>query len=84
MSVAPSWAEPVEERFAADYARAFDDFVKHIKGQGLPVSDRVMEAAHERAAGRAGQLAASRGYRSANLAPLERSSLARSLARWGY
>jgi hypothetical protein len=84
MSAAQPLGESVEERFAEVYSRTFDDFVKHIKGQGLPASDRVMEAAHERASDQAVQMAKTRGYRSMNFAPLLKSCLARSLARWGY
>lgn len=84
MSVAQSVGESVEERFATDYARSFDAFVKHIKGQGLPVGDRVMEAAHERAAGVATQAANERGYRSVNFTAMAKDCLPRSLARWGY
>lgn len=84
MSVAQKSGVSVEESFADDYAHSFDDFVRHVKGQGLAVSDRVMEAAHDRAADRATKMAAVRGYRSVNVKPLLRSCLARSLAKHGF
>jgi predicted O-methyltransferase YrrM len=74
----------IEAAFAEDYARAFDDFVRHIKRQGIPVSDRVMEAAHERATKRATDAARARGYRSFNFAPLAKAGLAQARKRHGY
>jgi hypothetical protein len=74
----------VEAAFAEDYARTFDDFIRHIRRQGIPVSDRAMEAAHERATKRATDAARSRGYRSFNFDPLARAGLARARQRHGY
>jgi hypothetical protein len=84
MSAAPSYGASVEERFAEEYARAFDDFVRHVRGQGFPVSERVMEAADEKASRRAIDLATSRGHRSVNFAPMSRSGLAKARAKYGY
>ena len=74
----------IEAAFAEDYARAFDDFVRHIRRQGIPVTDRVMEAAHERATKRATDSARGRGYRSFNFDPLAKAGLARARKRHGY
>lgn len=84
MSAIRMEATSVETAFAEDYARTFDDFVRHMKRQGIPVSDRVMEAAHERAARRATDAAKRRGYRSVNFAPLAKSGLAQARMRFGY
>jgi hypothetical protein len=84
MSVASAESVPVEELYAAEYARAFDDFVRHLRGQGYPVSERLMEAAHERAAGRATDVAKVHGYRSMNFAPLAKAGLGRARAKHGY
>jgi hypothetical protein len=74
----------VEAAFADDYARTFDDFVRHMKRQGIPVSDRVMEAAHERATQKASDAARARGFRAVNFAPFAKSGLALARARFGY
>jgi hypothetical protein len=74
----------IEAAFAEDYARTFDDFVRHMKRQGIPMSDRVLEAAHERAAQRATDAARARGFRSFNFAPLAKAGLAKARARYGY
>jgi hypothetical protein len=74
----------VEAAFADDYTRTFDDFVRHIRRQGIPLSDRVMEAAHERATKRATDSARARGYRSFNFDPLAKAGLARARKRHGY
>ena len=50
----------------------------------MPVNERVMEGAHERATKTATQAMTSRGYRSVNIAPLTKAGLARMLARYGY
>jgi len=84
MSAAPMEATSVETAFAQDYARTFDDFVRHVKRQGIPLSDRVMEAAHERATQKATDTAKARGFRSVNFAPLAKSGLALARARFGY
>ena len=84
MSAAHLEAVSVETGFAQDYARTFDDFVRHMKRQGIPVSDRVMEAAHERATQRATEAAKARGFRSVNFAPYAKSGLAVARARYGY
>lgn len=84
MSAARMEAVSVETVFAEDYARTFDDFVRHMKRQGIPISDRVMEAAHERATQKATDAARARGFRSVNLAPLAKSGLALARARFGY
>lgn len=72
------------ERFATDYDSAFDDFVRHMRRQGLPISDRVMEGAHDRATARATDLAKSRGLRSADFKALANAARNRALARYGY
>ena len=74
----------VESIFAADYSRTFDDFVRHMKRQGIPVSDRVMEAAHDRATQKASDAARARGYRAVNFAPMAKSGLALARTRFGY
>jgi hypothetical protein len=74
----------VEAAFAEDYAQTFDDFVRHMKRQGIAMSDRVMEAAHERATKRATDTARGRGYRSFNFDPLAKAGLARARKRHGY
>jgi len=84
MSAAHAEAVSVETGFAQDYARTFDDFVRHMKRQGIPVSDRVMEAAHERATQRATEAAKGRGFRAVNFAPHAKSGLALARARFGY
>jgi heme-degrading monooxygenase HmoA len=84
MSAARMESVSVETGFAQDYARTFDDFVRHMKRQGIPLSDRVMEAAHERATQRATEAARARGFRSVNLAPYAKSGLALARARYGY
>ena len=84
MSAAQSEAASVETGFAQDYARTFDDFVRHMKRQGIPVSDRVLEAAHERATQRATEAAKVRGFRSVDFAPYAKSGLALARARYGY
>jgi len=84
MSVASSYAVSVEDRFADDYAQCFDNFVRHIKGQGFPVNERVMEAAHDKATKRAIELANSRGHRSVNFAPMTKAGLAKAMAKYGY
>lgn len=84
MSAARMEAVSVEAVFAEDYARTFDDFVRHMKRQGIPISDRVMETAHERATQKATDAARARGFRSVNLAPLAKSGLALARARFGY
>jgi hypothetical protein len=72
------------ERFAADYDSAFDDFVRHMRRQGFPISDRVLEGAHERATSRATELAKSRGLRSADFKALANAARSRALPRYGY
>jgi hypothetical protein len=84
MSAAHVESAGVEASFAEDYARTFDDFVRHMKRQGIPVSDRVLEAAHDRATQRATDAARQRGFRSVNFAPLAKSGLALARARFGY
>ena len=84
MSASRMEAVSVETAFAEDYARTFDDFVRHVKRQGIPLSDRVMEAAHERATQKATDAAKARGFRSASFAPLAKSGLALARARFGY
>ena len=84
MSATRMEAVSLDVAFAADYARTFDDFVRHMRRQGIPVSDRVMEAAHERATQKASEAATARGFRSVNFAPLAASGLALARARFGY
>lgn len=84
MSATRMEAVSLDSAFAADYARTFDDFVRHMRRQGIPVSDRVMEAAHERAAQKASDAAKARGFRSVNFSALAASGLALARARHGY
>jgi hypothetical protein len=84
MSAAPSFGLSVEERFADDYAQSFDNFIRHIRGQGFPVSERAIEAAHAKATRTATDAAISRGYRSVNFAPLAKAGLAKGRAKYGY
>jgi hypothetical protein len=84
MSAVPVEGVFIEAAFAEDYARAFDDFVRHIRRQGIPISDRVMEAAHDRATQRATDAARRRGYRSFKFEPLAKAGLARARTRHGY
>ena len=72
------------DRIRAGLRPTFDDFVRHMKRQGIPVSDRVMEAAHERATQRATEAAKAGGYRAVNFAPYAKSGLALARARFGY
>lgn len=75
---------PVEESFARDYDAAFIEFVRRVAGQGVPVNERVLEGADERATHAAVQSAMGRGYRSTNFAPMAKAGLVRMLARYGY
>lgn len=75
---------PVASAFADEYDKAFVAFVRHVVGQGVPVNERVMESAHERASKSAVDGCAVRGFRSADFAPLKRAGLARMRARYGY
>jgi hypothetical protein len=84
MSVTNAASLTVEDLFAAEYARSFDDFVRHLRGQGYPVSERLMEAAHERATAKSIELARMHGHRSVNFAPLAKAGLARARAKHGY
>lgn len=72
------------ERFAADYAAAFDDFVRHMRRQGLPISERVLEGAHDRATTRATELAKARGLRSADFRGMAHAARSRACARYGF
>ncbi len=80
----PAGPAPAEQVFAQEYDKTFVEFVRHVVGQGVPVNERVMEGAHERATKTATQAMTSRGYRSVNIAPLTKAGLARMLARYGY
>ncbi len=75
---------PVEDSFAQDYDRAFVEFVRHVSGQGVPVNERVLEGADEKATRMAVQGAYARGYRSTNFTPMAKAGLVRMLARYGY
>jgi hypothetical protein len=84
MSAAPAEGRSVDEAFADDYARTFDDFMRHMERQGIPASDRMLEAAHDRAVEKATASARARGYRWVDFAPMARAGLARSRFRYGY
>jgi len=84
MALAESYRSTVEDYFVADYIRTFDDFVRHIRGQGFPMTERLLEAAHERATEHATNNAKTRGHRSVNFAPLAKTALARALLKYGY
>ena len=84
MSAAPSFGLSVEERFADEYAQTFDNFVRHIRGQGFPISDHVIEAAHEKATRTATDAAVARGFRSVNFAPLAKAGVAKGRVKYGY
>ena len=84
MSIAPSHGVSVDELYADEYAQAFDDFVRHMKRQGFPLSERLMEAAHDRASERASSAARSRGFRATDFRPLAKSSLAKCRYKYGY
>ena len=73
-----------DEQFLADYDLAFEDFMRHMRRQGFPTSDRVLEGAHERATARAIELSRARGLRSADFAGMSRTALSRALFRYGY
>ena len=45
----PAGPSPAEQVFAQEYDKTFVEFVRHVVGQGVPVNERVMEGAHERA-----------------------------------
>lgn len=81
---AESSPSPAEQAFAQEYDKTFVEFVRHVVGQGVPVNERVMEGAHERATKTAIASCSSRGYRSTNFAPLSKAGLARMRARYGY
>jgi hypothetical protein len=84
MSAAFAESLSPEARFAEDYRLGFDDFVRHMRGQGFRVTDRVLEGAHDRAAERATAQARSLGVRHLDFAALSKSALAQSLRRYGY
>jgi hypothetical protein len=84
MSIAPSQGVSVDELYADEYARAFDDFVRHMKRQGFPLSERLMEAAHERASERASSAARARGYRATDFRPMAKAGLAKLRYKYGY
>jgi hypothetical protein len=75
---------PAEQVFAQEYDKTFVEFVRHVVGQGVPVNERVMEGANERATKTATQATMARGYRSASFAPMAKAGLARMLTRYGY
>jgi hypothetical protein len=73
-----------DERYLSDYEAAFEDFMRHMRRQGFPVSDRILEGAHERATVRAMEQSKARGMRSADFAGMSRIALSRALFRYGY
>jgi hypothetical protein len=73
-----------EDRFASDYATAFEDFMRSFRRQGVLTSERLLEGAHEKATQRATDLARSRGNRSMNFAALAKTGLAQARSRYGY
>ncbi len=81
---AESGPSPAEQVFAQEYDKTFVEFVRHVVGQGVPVNERVMEGAHERATKTATQATMGRGFRSVSFGPMAKSGLARMLARYGY
>lgn len=84
MSAAPAPSTTLDELFVEDYYRTFTDFVRHMQGQGFPLSDRVMDAAHDRAKDQAIKQARARGYRSVDFTPYVNAGLARARARYGF
>jgi hypothetical protein len=84
MSAAHTEYASAEERYASDYAQAFDDFVRSMRRQGFLTSERVLEGAHDKATQKAADLARSRGQRSLNFAALSRAGLAKARSRHGY
>lgn len=73
-----------EAVFARIYAQTFDGFVRHVRQQGIPLSERLMDAAHERATTRATHAARARGFRSVNFTQMAESHRGLARARYGY
>jgi hypothetical protein len=84
MSAAPSDPQPAGSAYAADYAEAFDGFVRSMRRQGFLVDDRILEAAHVRAERAAQDAATMRGQRSLPFRALAAESLAQARQRYGY
>jgi hypothetical protein len=77
-------ASPAERAFAQQYDESFTTFIRQVVGPGVPVHDRAMEAAHERATQAASQACQRQGYRNINFAPHAQAGMARMMRRYGY
>ena len=78
----PEWTP--QARYAADYAAAFDEFVRSMRRQGFPLGDRILEGAAEKAEKRAREQAVARGHRTLPFPALAKDGLAQGRHRWGY
>ncbi len=75
---------PAEQMFAQEYDRTFVEFIRGVVGQGVPVHERALESAHDRATRAAITACTARGYRSTNFAPATKAGLTRMMHRYGY